>query len=81
MASRPFGFSFYQSEELIGPAVDGGHPVGTLDLSTGLITHFVNDLSNPGGLAFADTSKHGRDGDRDQGHDFDGCRERECDFR
>lgn len=81
MAGTPFWFSFNQSAELIGPAVDGGHAVGTFDLSTGLITHLVTGLSNPGGLAFVDTSKHGQDGDRDQGHDFDDCRERDRDSR
>lgn len=42
-------------------AADGGPFVGTLNLSTGLITPVVTGLSNPGGLVFVDTSRHDRD--------------------
>ncbi|HYL61968.1 MAG TPA: hypothetical protein VE077_05035 [Candidatus Methylomirabilis sp.] len=61
-------------------AADGGHFVGTLDLSTGLITPIVTGLSNPGGLVFVNTSKRDRDqeGDRDRG--FGSCRDRDHDF-
>ena len=60
-------------------AADGGPFVGTLDLTTGVITPIVTGLSNPGGMMFADTSKHTEnpDGDdsqracRDQDHDGD----------
>ena len=59
-------------------AADGGPFVGTLDLTTGIITPIVNGLGDPGGLVFVDTSKHydgwrngdGRD-DRDSCHDRD----------
>lgn len=46
-------------------AADGGPFVGTLDLTTGVITPIVTGLSNPGGMMFVDTSKH--DVDSDQG--------------
>lgn len=42
-------------------AADGGPFVGTLNLSTGLITPVVTGLSNPGGLVFVDGSKHDDD--------------------
>lgn len=57
-------------------AADGGPFVGTVDLTTGVITPVVNGLSNPGGLVFVDTSRHNQDDDRGRGHEFDGCRER-----
>jgi hypothetical protein len=41
-------------------AADGGPSVGTLDLSTGIITPIVTGLSNPGGMMFVSTVKsHG----------------------
>jgi hypothetical protein len=56
-------------------AADGGPFVGTLDLTTGLISPIVTGLSNPGGMMFVDTSKHDQDdhgdGDREQCHDRD----------
>jgi hypothetical protein len=58
-------------------AADGGPFVGTLNLSTGLITPIVTGLSNPGGLVFVDTSKN--DWDRDQERDNDACRDDEHD--
>lgn len=59
-------------------AADGGPFVGTLNLSTGLITPIVTGLANPGGLVFVDTSKRDRDrkenrcddGDRGDSRDF-----------
>jgi hypothetical protein len=42
-------------------AADGAMMVGTLDLTTGLITPVVTGLSNPGGLVFVDTSNQGQD--------------------
>jgi hypothetical protein len=42
-------------------AADGGPFVGTLDLSTGVITPIVTGVKGPGGLIFVDTSKHGDD--------------------
>jgi hypothetical protein len=37
-------------------AADGGPFVGTIDLTSGVITPVVKGLSNPGGLVFVDTS-------------------------
>jgi hypothetical protein len=54
-------------------AADGGPFVGTLDLTSGLITPIVTGLGNPGGLVFVDTTK--RDGDLHSQED-DSCRER-----
>jgi hypothetical protein len=39
-------------------AADGGPFVGTLDLTSGVITPIVTGLKGPGGMAFVDTSKH-----------------------
>ena len=58
-------------------AADGGPFVGTIDLTTGFITPIVTGLKNPGGLVFIDTSKHDRDGSRDE--DGDSCRDRDGD--
>lgn len=56
-------------------AADGGSFVGTIDMTTGIITPIVTGLTNPGGLVFVDTSKHGRD---DAGEkEGEGCRERD----
>jgi hypothetical protein len=38
-------------------AADGGPFVGTLDLTTGVITPIVTGLANPGGMMFVDTSQ------------------------
>jgi hypothetical protein len=38
-------------------AADGGPFVGTVDLTTGVITPIVTGLVGPGGMAFVDTSK------------------------
>jgi hypothetical protein len=56
-------------------AADGGPFVGTLNLSTGLITPIVTGLSGPGGLVFVDTSKRDLDDDHSRDHGFDSCRE------
>jgi hypothetical protein len=57
-------------------AADGGPFVGTIDMTTGVITPIVTGLGNPGGLVFVNTSKHDRDDsrpdDRDACHDRDG---------
>ncbi len=58
-------------------AADGGPFVGTMDLTTGFITPIVTGLKNPGGLVFVDTSKHDRDGSREE--DRDSCRDRDGD--
>jgi len=62
-------------------AADGGPFVGTLDMSTGIITPIVNGLGNPGGLVFVDTSKKDPDdfhhGDRGSCHED---RDHEWDF-
>lgn len=60
-------------------AADGGPFVGTLDFTTGVITPIVTGLSNPGGMMFVDTSKN--DGDSDQGHGRNECRDSDRDFR
>jgi hypothetical protein len=65
-------------------AADGGPFVGTVDLTTGIITPIVTGLANPGGLVFVDTSDHagdgGRDRERDQCQDQDRGRDRDRDF-
>jgi len=54
-------------------AADGGPFVGTIDLTTGVITPVVTGVVNPGGLVFVDTSKHDDDASwRDHG---DSCRD------
>jgi hypothetical protein len=58
-------------------AADGGPFVGTVDLTTGVVTPVVTGLMNPGGLVFVDTSKHGRDFGREG--ENEGCRERAWD--
>ena len=58
-------------------AADGGPFVGTIDLTTGFITPIVTGLMNPGGLVFVDTSKHDRDGSREE--DRYSCRDRDGD--
>jgi hypothetical protein len=60
-------------------AADGAQLVGTIDLTTGIISPIVTGLGNPGGLVFVDTSKH--DGDDSHRDDRDSCREREGDSR
>lgn len=44
-------------------AADGGPFVGTLDMTSGIVTPVVTGLSGPGGMQFVDTSVH-PDGDR-----------------
>jgi hypothetical protein len=56
-------------------AADGGPFVGTIDMTTGVITPIVTGLNGPGGLVFVDTSK--RQNDRQE--DSDSCRDREWD--
>ena len=58
-------------------AADGGPFVGTIDLTTGIITPIVTGLGNPGGLVFVDTSKQ----EKDDSHrdDRDSCHDREKD--
>jgi hypothetical protein len=55
-------------------AADGGPFVGTIDVTTGLITPIVTGLMNPGGLVFVDTSKHNHESDQDN---QDSCHDRE----
>lgn len=51
-------------------AADGGPFVGTLDLTSGVVTPVVTGLSGPGGLVFVDTSDQGRDhGSNQEGRD------------
>jgi hypothetical protein len=42
-------------------AADGGQFVGTLDITTGVVTPIVTGLQNPGGLVFVKKSKVGED--------------------
>jgi hypothetical protein len=42
-------------------AADGGPFVGTLDLTTGIITPIVTGLGNPGGMVFVSTADRGQD--------------------
>jgi hypothetical protein len=46
-------------------AADGGPFVGTIDMTTGIITPIVTGLGNPGGLVFVDTSKTDRSSPQD----------------
>jgi hypothetical protein len=54
-------------------AADGGPFVGTVDLTTGVITPIVKGLMGPGGMMFVDTSKHDRDDSRET--EGDACRD------
>jgi hypothetical protein len=56
-------------------AADGGPFVGTLDMTTGVVTPIVTGLSGPGGMVFVDTTKHDTGEDR-QEHD-DRCSNRD----
>jgi hypothetical protein len=60
-------------------AADGGPFVGTVDMTTGVVTPIVTGLKNPGGLIFADTSKHDRDDHPEQHRDE--CHDRDWDSR
>lgn len=51
-------------------AADGGPFVGSVDLTTGVITPIVTGLGNPGGMMYVDTSKHDVFSDRGEA-----CRE------
>jgi len=52
-------------------AADGGPFVGTIDMTTGVITPIVTGLNGPGGLVFVDTSK----AQNDRQEDSDSCRD------
>jgi hypothetical protein len=54
-------------------AADGGPFVGTIDLTSGVITPIVTGLSGPGGLVFVDTTKRESEGHPEGG---DSCRDR-----
>jgi len=54
-------------------AADGGPFVGTVDLTSGIVTPVVTGLMNPGGMVFVDTSEQHR-GPQQEG---DACRDRE----
>jgi hypothetical protein len=56
-------------------AADGGPFVGTLDLSSGVVTPVVTGLVGPGGLVFVDTSDVNGDSDLRQEREADQCRE------
>jgi hypothetical protein len=55
-------------------AADGAQFVGTIDLTTGIISPIVSGLGNPGGMVYVDTSKH--EGDEFY-HDGGSCQERD----
>jgi hypothetical protein len=48
-------------------SASGGPFVGTIDLTTGLVTQIVTGISNPGGMAFVDTTQHESDFDPQDG--------------
>jgi hypothetical protein len=57
-------------------AADGASFVGTIDMTTGVISQIVTGLKNPGGMAFVDTTK--RDADAQHGAAFgdgESCRD------
>lgn len=56
-------------------AADGGPFVGTLDLSTGIVTPIVTGLKNPGGMMFVSTAKS--DGSHEPDEDVKACRDRD----
>jgi hypothetical protein len=56
-------------------AADGGSFIGTVDLTTGVVTPIVTGLGNPGGLVFVDTSEHNADDSRES--DRRSCRNRD----
>src|SRR5258708_7700357 len=59
-------------------AADGGPFVGTIDLTTGIVSPIVTGLKAPGGVAFVDTSKRDADAQHDSafGEDGESCRDR-----
>ena len=57
-------------------AADGGPFVGTIDLTSGVITPIVTGLSGPGGLVFVDTTQRADDS---RARDDASCRERGSD--
>ena len=60
-------------------AADGGPFVGTIDMTTGIISPIVTGLGNPGGLVFVNTSNH--DGDDSQHDEREACHDRDGDSR
>jgi hypothetical protein len=58
-------------------AADGGPFVGTIDLTTGVISPIVTGLNGPGGMAFVDTTKRDADAQHSDefGQDGDSCRD------
>jgi hypothetical protein len=57
-------------------AADGGPFVGTIDLTSGVITPIVTGLSGPGGMAFVDTTKHSTNGSDSAQEDGGSCFDR-----
>ena len=60
-------------------AADGGPFVGTIDMTTGIISPIVTGLGNPGGLVFINTSNH--DGDDSHHDEREACHDRDGDSR
>ena len=54
-------------------AADGGPFIGTIDLTSGVITPIVTGVQNPGGMVFVDTTRRGGDLGEETG---ESCRER-----
>jgi hypothetical protein len=57
-------------------AADGGPFVGSLDLTSGIVTPVVTGIKSPGGLVYVDTSKQDAEGRNDRNssdHDTDRC--------
>jgi hypothetical protein len=62
-------------------AADGGPFVGTIDLTTGVITPIVTEVVGPGGLVFVDTTARAGDSHEDDwdSRERNSCRERDWD--
>jgi len=86
-ADKQLNTTFKLTKQAFAPgtaytAADGGPFVGTVDLTSGIITPVVTGLGNPGGLVFVDTSNHpvnnggavveSHQGSKGQCNDFEG---------
>jgi hypothetical protein len=58
-------------------AADGGPFVGTLDMTSGIVTPVVTGLGSPGGMQFVATSIHDGDRDRHDQQDWECGRDRD----
>ncbi|HEY2118940.1 MAG TPA: hypothetical protein VGH37_07135 [Candidatus Acidoferrum sp.] len=83
-ADKGLNTVFMLSKQAFSPgtaftAADGGPFVGTIDLTTGVVTPIVTGIKNPGGMVFVDTSKHDPDDSRDR--ENNSCHEHDWDSR